>query len=46
VDILTFAIPMKTFEKMIGVMDESFLITRTWDKVKTKIARSNVVHAS
>jgi hypothetical protein len=46
VDILTFAIPMKTFEKMIGVMDESFLITRTWDKVKTKIARSNGVHAS
>jgi uncharacterized protein (DUF169 family) len=46
VDILTLAIPMKKFEKMIGSMDESFLITRTWDKVKTKIARSNAVHSS
>jgi hypothetical protein len=46
VDILTFAIPMKKFEKMIGFMEESFLITKTWDKVKTKIARSNAVHAS
>jgi uncharacterized protein (DUF169 family) len=46
VDILTFAIPMKKFEKMIGYMEESFLITKTWDKVKTKIARSNAVHAS
>ena len=39
VDILTFAIPMKKFERMIDSMDESFLITPTWDKVKTKIAR-------
>jgi len=46
VDILTFAIPMKKFEKMIGFMDESFLITKTWDKVKTKIVRSNTVHSS
>jgi len=46
VDILTFAIPMKKFEKMIGFMDESFLITKTWDRVKTKIARSNAMHSS
>jgi len=46
VDILTLAIPMKKFEKMIGSMDESFLITKTWDKVKSKIARSNAVHSS
>jgi len=46
VDVLTFAIPMKKFEKMIGSMDESFLITKTWDKVKTKIVRSNAVHSS
>jgi hypothetical protein len=46
VDILTLAIPMKKFEKMAGSMDESFLITKTWDKVKTKIARSNAVHSS
>jgi uncharacterized protein (DUF169 family) len=46
VDILTMAIPMKKFENMIRNMDESFLITKTWDKVKTKIARSNALHSS
>ncbi len=46
VDILTLAIPMKKFGKMIGNMDESFLITKTWDKVKTKIVRSNALHSS
>jgi hypothetical protein len=46
VDILTLAIPMKKFEQMIEAIDESFLITRTWDKVKTKIARSNTLHSA
>jgi uncharacterized protein (DUF169 family) len=46
VDILTIAIPMKKFEKMVGYMDESFLITKTWNAVKTKIARSNALHSS
>jgi len=45
VDILTFAVPMKKFEKMITSMDESFLITKTWEKQKAKIARSNAVHS-
>jgi hypothetical protein len=45
VDVLTFAIPMKKFVKMIGCMDESFLITRTWDKVKSKIGRSTLLHS-
>lgn len=36
-DYLSFAIPMKKFEKIIGYMDESFLITKTWDAVKKKI---------
>jgi uncharacterized protein (DUF169 family) len=45
-DILTMAIPMKKFEKMIGSMDESFLTTKTWDKVKSKIARSTALHSS
>jgi hypothetical protein len=31
---------------MVGSMAESFLITKTWDKVKIKIARSNAVHSS
>jgi hypothetical protein len=46
VDMLTFAVPMKKFEKMIGSMDESFLITKTWEKQKAKIAKSNAVHSS
>ena len=45
VDILTLAVPMKKFERMIDAMDESFLITKTWDKVRSKIARSNTLHA-
>ena len=46
VDTLTFAIPVKKFEQMVADMDESFLITKTWDKVKNKIAMSNAVHSS
>ena len=36
-NMLSFAIPMNKFEKMIGYMDESFLITPSWEKVKTRI---------
>jgi uncharacterized protein (DUF169 family) len=35
-DVLTFAVPMKRFEKMIGYMEESFLITDTWTTVKKR----------
>jgi len=45
VDVLTFAIPFKKFEKMIAYMEQSFLITKTWGKVKVKIARSNTLHS-
>ena len=45
-DTLSFSIPMKKFETMVSQMDESFLITKTWDKVKNKIAMSNAVHSS
>ena len=45
VDILTMAIPMKKFEKMIGYMEESFLTTPSWEKVKRKIARSKEIHS-
>jgi hypothetical protein len=31
-DTLTFTIPMKRFEVMVGNMDESFLITNTWQE--------------
>jgi uncharacterized protein (DUF169 family) len=36
-DVLTFAVPMKRFEKMIGYMEESFLITETWTTVRKRI---------
>jgi hypothetical protein len=34
---LTFAVPMNKFISMIGNMEESFLITHSWDKVKKRI---------
>lgn len=36
-NVLTFAAPMKRFEKMVGYMEESFLITGTWDTVLKRI---------
>jgi len=36
-NVLSFTVPMKKFEKMVGYMDESFLITPSWDKVKKRI---------
>jgi uncharacterized protein (DUF169 family) len=35
---LTFAVPMNKFVRMVENMEESFLITRTWDKVKKRIS--------
>ena len=34
---LSFAIPMKKFTKMISYMDESFLITESWQTVRKRI---------
>jgi len=36
---LTIAIPMNKFEKMIDNMEESFLITQSWAKVRRRIAK-------
>jgi hypothetical protein len=36
-DILTFALPMKRFEVIIGLMEESFLITDTWNTIRKRI---------
>jgi hypothetical protein len=36
-DELTFSVPMKRFEQMVSNMDESFLITESWDKVKGRL---------
>ncbi len=37
---LSFAVPMIKFEKMIGYMEESFLITETWTRMKRRIGRA------
>ncbi|MFH1618959.1 MAG: DUF169 domain-containing protein [bacterium] len=34
---LTFAVPINKFIRMAANMEESFLITRSWDKVKNRI---------
>lgn len=39
-DTLTIAVPMTRFVRMIENMDESFLITGSWNKVKRRIARA------
>jgi len=44
VDVLTMAFPMKKFVKVIGYMDESFLVTKTWGTVMKKIERSAAIH--
>ena len=37
-EILTFSVTMNTLERMVGNMDESFLITESWAKVKKRIS--------
>jgi uncharacterized protein (DUF169 family) len=44
-DILTFAVPMRRFSTMITDMEESFLITETWETVKKKIKQSNAAYS-
>jgi hypothetical protein len=43
-DLLTMAFPMKKFEKVIGYMEESFLITKDWETVQKKIKRSAALY--
>ncbi|MFC1732415.1 DUF169 domain-containing protein [candidate division KSB1 bacterium] len=38
VDNFTFALPMKRFEQLISYMDESFLITDSWEKVMKRFS--------
>ncbi len=35
--VLTFTIPLKRLKQMVNNMDESFLITTTWEKVHQRI---------
>ena len=37
---LTFSVPMKKLESMIANMEESFLITRSWEIVKKRVTDS------
>jgi hypothetical protein len=37
---LTFALPMKRFEALVGYMDESFLITEAWGHVRNRLDRT------
>jgi hypothetical protein len=37
---MTFAVPMKKFSDMVRDMNESFLTTPTWEKVREKIVMS------
>jgi len=37
---LTFSIPMQKFERMVDDMEESFLTTASWEKVKARFALS------
>jgi hypothetical protein len=36
-DTITFAVPMKKFAKMIVNMEDSFLITESWQKIQRRI---------
>lgn len=36
-NVLSFAVPMKRFEVMISFMEESFLITDSWSKIRKRI---------
>jgi len=38
--LLTFTVPMVRFEQMVANMDESFLITESWDKVRGRIRQA------
>ena len=40
-DALSFTAPMKKFTAMVGNMDESFLTTASWEKVRVRIAKAN-----
>jgi hypothetical protein len=38
-EMLTLAVPMHKFDRMIDNMEESFLVTASWEKVRKRIAR-------
>jgi uncharacterized protein (DUF169 family) len=36
-EVLTFTVPMRRFEQMVANMDESFLITKSWNEVRERL---------
>lgn len=38
-NVMSFALPIKRLEEVTGYMEESFLITGSWDKVRKRINR-------
>ncbi len=38
-EVLTFSVPMNKFDRMIDNMEESFLTTPSWKKVKKRISK-------
>lgn len=38
-DRLTFAAPMEKFVRMVGNIEESFLTTPTWKKIRDRMSR-------
>jgi len=43
-DELTFAAPINKFERMVGNMEESFLITESWKRVQKRIGSAGKVY--
>jgi hypothetical protein len=39
-DMLTFSVPMSRFERMMDNMEESFLTTESWSRIRTRIAKA------
>jgi len=44
--VLTFAVPWPKFTRMVGNMEESFLITGSWSKVRARIQRRQAAESS
>jgi hypothetical protein len=40
-DVLTFALPMKRFEALVDYMDETFLTTEAWDRVRQRLLHAD-----
>lgn len=44
-DVLSFAVPMRKFERMVDEMMDSFLVTHTWERIRNRMAPAPPVNA-